>query len=394
MENKQGLINKELINQKLTSNLLSDIDIYPLIPDNPYLLLTPGPLSTSKSVRAAMLFDLCTWDSDYKELTQKIRKKLINFATKNTEKYTAVLMQGSGTFCVEAVLGSVISKNSKLLILSNGEYGKRIEQISKRLNLNYLFYSTPENQIIDINSVENIILENEDITHVAFVHCETTTGILNPLEKISKTIKKYNKKIILDAMSSFGGIEFDIDLHGIDFMISSANKCIEGVPGFAFVIANKDELEKTCGVAPSLSLDIYDQWKEMEKDGKWRFTSPTHSVRAFYQALLELEQEGGIKARNKRYKNNQRHLVEGMEELGFKCLIAPEFQSPIITSFLYPESIIFNFDKFYLDLKRNGFVIYPGKISTHDTFRIGNIGKIYKDDIDRLLNTIRVIKFW
>ncbi len=382
-------------NKKIFSSELEDMDIYSFIPDNPYLLLTPGPLSTSKGVRAAMLFDLCTWDSEYKKLTQKIRKKLLLLATENTEKYTAVLMQGSGTFCVEAVLGSVISKNCRLLILSNGAYGKRMEQISKRLKLNYLVNNAAEDRSPDIILLEKTLYENPDITHVAFVHCETTTGILNPLDEIIRVIKKYNKKIILDAMSSFGGVKFDIDHYGIDFLISSANKCLEGVPGFAFVIANIDEIKKTAGVSRSLSLDIYDQWREMEEnDGKWRFTSPTHSVRAFYQALLELETEGGIDVRSQRYRINQQYLVEGMEELGFKCLIEKPLQSPIITAFLYPKSKIFNFEKFYNDLKSNGFVIYPGKISTHETFRIGNIGKVFKNDIKRLLEVIKVIKFW
>ncbi len=391
MEYSNIFINKNSIefNQDL-----EELNLYSFIPDNPYILLTPGPLSTSKAVRAAMLFDLCTWDSQYKELTKKIRTKLVCLATANPEKYTSVLMQGSGTFSVEAVLGSVISKTNKLLILSNGAYGKRMEEISNRLGINYIVNTSPEDKQLDINLLDKTLKENPDISHVAFVHCETTTGILNSLDLIIPVIKKYNKKVILDAMSSFGGIEFDIDNYKIDFMISSANKCIEGVPGFAFIIADKEEIKKTKGISRSLSLDIYDQWEEMDRDGKWRFTSPTHTVRAFYQALIELDAEGGIKIRSQRYKENQKYLVEGMKKIGFKCLVDENLQSPIITSFLYPESKHFNFDRFYRELKINGFVIYPGKISTQDTFRIGNIGKVYKDDIKRLIDTIKAIKFW
>jgi 2-aminoethylphosphonate-pyruvate transaminase len=362
--------------------------MYEVIPDNPYLLLTPGPLSTSKGVRNALLRDWCTWDADYnEEIVQNIRRRLVLLASAKTEDYTAVLIQGSGSFTVEAVLGTALPQNGKLLVINNGAYGKRMIKMAKVLKLNHIEYSLSEIEPPDPETVARLLSENPDITHVAMVHCETTTGMLNPLPEIARAAEQYGKIFILDAMSSFGGIPFDMADYGIDFLISSSNKCIQGVPGFAFVIAKKDELEKCGGNARSLCLDLYDQWKEMDKTGKWRYTSPTHVVRAFYEALNELEAEGGVSARCRRYAENQRRLAEGMTALGFKPLLPPRLQSPIITSFLYPRAD-FDFSVFYRQIKKQGFVLYPGKISRADTFRIGNIGEVYPEDIKRLLDVI------
>ncbi|GAM69453.1 pyruvate aminotransferase [Vibrio sp. JCM 19236] len=305
---------------------------------NEYLLLTPGPLSTSETVRQAMLKDWCTWDDDYnKEIVEVIRSKLVALATSQAG-YTSVLMQGSGTASVEATIGSAIAKDGKLLVVDNGAYGARIAQIADYLNIACTVIAPGETARPSLEAVEAALAEDETITHVAVVHCETTTGMLNPIEQVTALAKRYNKVVILDAMSSFGGIKMDVAELGVDFMISSANKCIQGVPGFAFVIAKQTELEKCKGQARSLSLDLYDQWQCMEKNhGKWRFTSPTHTVRAFYQALIELEQEGGVEAREARYTKNQRTLVQGMRKLGFETLLGDELHSPIITSFYSPS---------------------------------------------------------
>ncbi|MCL2284457.1 MAG: 2-aminoethylphosphonate--pyruvate transaminase [Fibromonadales bacterium] len=365
--------------------------MYEFIPDNPYLLLTPGPLSTSKSVRNALLRDWCTWDADYNEdIVQNIRRRLIALASKKVDDYTVVLMQGSGSFSVEATLGSAIPKNGKLLVISNGAYGDRMAQMARVLKLNYTIYSCQETEAPKPDVLERLLNEDQGITHVSLVHCETTTGMLNPLSELSSIIKAHGKIFILDAMSSFGGIPLDMADYGIDFLISSSNKCIQGVPGFAFVLAKKEELLKCRGNVRSLCLDLYDQWKEMDKSGKWRYTSPTHIVRAFYQAMDELEAEGGIPARYKRYCENQRILVQGMSELGFKALLPKELQSPIITSFLYPKAE-FNFNAFYKAAKQRGYVLYPGKISQADTFRIGNIGEVYPVDMRRLLEVVGAI---
>lgn len=355
----------------------------------PYLLLTPGPLTTTDTVKQAMLTDWCTWDEDYNvHIVQEIRKELVALATQHTDDYTAILMQGSGTYCVESVIGSVIKPGDKLLILSNGAYGDRMGNIAEYHGINYDMLAFDETEQVSVNYVDDYLAHNADITHVAIVHCETTTGILNPLEEIAHLVKMYGKKLIVDAMSSFGGIPLDVHQLGIDFLISSANKCIQGVPGFGFIIARRSELMYCKGVSKSLSLDIYDQWETMEKGhGKWRFTSPTHVVRAFKQAMEELGAEGGVEARHNRYCRNHDTLVQGMRSLGFRTLLPDEFQSPIITSFYYPHEN-FDFKSFYTQLKQSGFVIYPGKISQADTFRIGNIGDVYPEDFNRLITAI------
>ena len=361
------------------------------IPDNPYILLTPGPLSTSKGVRAALLRDWCTWDADYNEtIVQNIRRRLIALATRDVDHYTVVLIQGSGSFAVEACLGTAVPKDGKLLILTNGAYGDRMAEMAQVLGIEHTKVDFGEMTAPTANDLEKILQGDPTLTHVAFVHCETTTGMLNPLEELAEVVKRFDKTLIVDAMSSFGGIPMDIGQLGIDFLISSSNKCIQGVPGFGFVIAKRDVLEACDGNAHSLCLDLVGQWKEMDKSGKWRYTSPTHVVRAFFQALDELEQEGGIEARYARYKENHRILVDGMRALGFETLLSDDKQAPIITSFLYPSKG-FEFKPFYEAVKSKGFVLYPGKISQADTFRIGNIGEVYPQDMNRLIEAIRSV---
>ncbi|MDP1990025.1 MAG: 2-aminoethylphosphonate--pyruvate transaminase [Syntrophales bacterium] len=365
------------------------------LPDNPYLLLTPGPLSTTKSVKAAMLRDWCTWDDDYKELVQEVRTKLIRLAADKTDNYTCVLMQGSGTFAVESIISTALPDNGKLLVLPNGAYGDRIVQIAKTLKINCVFNDSGEVEPPDLEKLEATLREDGAITHVAVVHSETTTGMLNPIEKIGKIVKKYGKIFIVDAMSSFGGISIDIEAMDVDFIVSSANKCIQGVPGFGFIIAKKETLLKCKGQARSLSLDLYDQWNTMEKDkGKWRYTSPTHVVRAFHQALIELEEEGGIAKRTERYRTNHRTLVDRMRRLGFRTLLPDAYQGHFITSFYSPESTKYDFKTFYDLLKGKGFVIYPGKVSKASAFRIGTIGDVYPADMERLVKAIEASMFW
>ena len=364
------------------------------VPDNPYILLTPGPLSTSKGVRNAMLRDWCTWDADYNEdIVQNIRRRLAVLATANWDDYSTVLMQGSGSFSVEATLGTAVPRDGKILIITNGAYGDRMVEMAKVMGLNYVEYSMLETVIPCTEKLTEMLKADPTITHVSLVHCETTTGMLNPLAEIAKVVKSHGKIFIADAMSSFGGMPMDIDELGIDYLVSSSNKCVQGVPGFAFAVVKTAVLEQTKGNARSLCMDLYDQWKPMSKSGKWRYTSATHVVRAFYQALDELEEEGGIDARYARYCENQKILVDGMAELGLEALLPRELQSPIITSFLYPSDD-FDFMAFYEKVKARGFVLYPGKISNADTFRVGNIGEVYPDDIRRLLDVIREVKTW
>lgn len=364
----------------------------------PYLLLTPGPLSTSRGVRTAMLKDWCTWDKDYNNIVEDIRKELVSLCVKeeNREKYTAVLMQGSGSFGVESVIGTAVPKEKgKLLVLANGAYGNRMGEIASVLGLNFRIEKFGDKTVVNPERVREILKEDSEITHVSVVHSETTSGILNPVFEIGKVVKEFGKTFIVDAMSSFGGVCIDLEELQADFIISSSNKCIQGVPGFSFIICKRDVLEKCSGQARSLSLDLYNQWKTMEENhGKWRFTSPTHTVRAFYQALAELREEGGIKAREARYTENNKILREGMKELGFETLISEEYQSPIITSFIAPESERYNFERFYQNLKKQGFVIYPGKVTEIESFRIGNIGEVYSQDIRELLEAVKKSIDW
>ena len=360
-----------------------------------YLLLTPGPLTTSRTVKEAMLFDSCTWDDDYNlGVVQAIRRQLVQLATP-AGGYTSVLLQGSGSYAVEAVLGSTIGADGKVLIINNGAYGARMIEMAQLMGIACHPYDCGEVARPDVAAIEQILQSDPAISHIAMVHCETTTGMLNPIAEVAELARRYHKRYIVDAMSSFGGIPLDAAALGIDYLISSANKCIQGVPGFAFVIARQAELETCKGRSRSLSLDLYAQWRCMEDNhGKWRFTSPTHTVLAFAQALKELAEEGGVSARYQRYRRNQQRLVAGMRELGFRTLLDDGLHSPIITAFYSPDAANYRFQTFYQLLKERGFVIYPGKVSQSDCFRIGNIGEVYDADITALLAAVASAMYW
>ena len=352
-----------------------------------YKLLTPGPLTTSATVKEVMQVDHCTWDEDYKIITQKICQRLLELAGVSEEEYAAILMQGSGSFSVEAVLSSVLGPQDKVLICVNGAYGERMVQMAERHGLSYYSYEVPEDQIPSATVIQTILQKDPSITALAMVHSETTSGILNELTEISKVTREAGILFVVDAMSSFGGIPIDVKELGIDFLISSANKCIQGVPGFSFIICKKAALFLSEGNARTVSLDIHDQYRAMAADGKWRFTSPTHTVLAFEQALKELEEEGGIEVRYTRYLSNNQFLRQKMEEIGFEPYIYTH-QGPFITSFLYPKNLNFQFQNFYSYLKEHGYAIYPGKINSLDCFRIGNIGDIYLEDMNNVTQAI------
>ncbi len=349
-----------------------------------YKLLTPGPLTTTETVKREMLFDHCTWDDDYKAITQNIRKELLALAHVSEEEYTVVLMQGSGTFGVESVVTSSVGPEEKLLVCSNGAYGERMAQIARQAGKNLVVYNEDYDRIPDAAKVKALLEKDTAITHVGMIHSETTSGILNDIESVGKVVKEAGKTFIVDGMSSFGGVDIDVKATGIDFIVSSANKCVQGVPGFSYIICTKDALMKCQGKCGSLSLDLYDQWVTMNKDGKWRFTSPTHVVLAFAKALEELKAEGGILAREKRYRENNKRLIERMAKMGIRTYIDSTHQGPIITTFFYPESKQFCFEEMYEYIKERGYAIYPGKVTDADTFRIGNIGEIYSEDIDKV----------
>ena len=355
---------------------------------NTYKLLTPGPLTTTDTVKQEMLVDRCTWDDDYKAVTQKIRRQLLQLGHVSEDDYTAVLMQGSGTFGVESVLTSVVGDQDKVLICSNGAYGKRMTDICTHSRIPFVHYAQDYDKVPDAAHMAQLLAQDSSITHVAMVHSETTSGILNDIQSVGKVVRDAGRTFIVDAMSSFGGVDIPVSDWGIDFLVSSANKCIQGVPGFSFILCRRDKLLSSEGKARSLSLDLLDQWKGMEKDGKWRFTSPTHVVLAFSKALDELEAEGGIPARHRRYAENNRLLIEKMRAMGFAPYIDGSRQGPIITTFFYPAGVPFQFSEFYTYIKERGYVLYPGKLTDADTFRVGNIGEIYPEDIEKLASII------
>ncbi len=352
-------------------------------------LFTPGPLTTSRSVKQAMLRDVGSWDKEFAAVVVRVRESLLAVAgVSRRQGYEAVLMQGSGTFAVEALVASTIPPHGRLLVIANGAYGERTAKIAAVQRVAVTVLRCAENQIPSVDEVDRLLSEDRSISHVAIVHCETTSGILNPIDEIGPVVRRHGRVFCVDAMSTFGAVPIDFAACGIDYLVSSANKCIEGVPGLAYVICRRDPLLASEGWARSLSLDLLDQWRYMERTGLFRFTPPTHVVLAFAQALEELEREGGLAARAARYQANHRRLLGGMREMGFREYVRPDLQGYIITSFLCPEDSHFEFVEFYSRLHDKGYIIYSGKLSDAACFRIGNIGRIFESDIEALLAAI------
>ncbi len=352
------------------------------------LLFTPGPLTTSRTVKEAMLVDLGSRDAGFIEVVRDIRTRLLALDGLSREAgFEAVLVQGSGTFGIESVVGSVVPADGRLLVLVNGAYGRRIVHMAQVLGIDAEALVVAEDTTHDLPRVDEALAGGR-FTHLFAVHCETTTGILNPIREIGALARRHGAVYCVDAMSSFGAVPAGMAEAGIDFLVSSANKCIEGVPGFAFVLARREALLAIEGHARSLSLDLLAQWKGLEANGQFRFTPPTHALLAFHQALLELEEEGGVAARGARYRRNHEVLLDEMRQLGFTPFLPPERQSVIITSFYYPDEPAFDFEAFYSRLSDLGYVIYPGKLTQADCFRIGNIGQLFPDDIRGLTAAI------
>ena len=353
-------------------------------------LFTPGPLTTSRSVKQAMLQDVGSRDAAFIACVRRVRDGILAVAGVSKDQgYEAVLMQGSGTFGLESVVASTLPRDGKLLVVVNGAYGRRIAEIARILGVETDVLACPEDTAPSAIDVDRRLNEDRKVTHVAVVHCETTTGIINPVEEIGKVVEKHRRTYFVDSMSAFGAVPIDLPACGVDYLVSSANKCVEGVPGFSFVICRRETLLSIEGWARSLSLDLLGQWKGLEANGQFRFTPPTHAILAFEQALRELEEEGGVAGRAQRYRRLRDSLVEGMRRMGFEEYLPPERQSHILTSFLYPEHPRFDFEDFYRRLGDKGYVIYPGKVSNARCFRIGTIGRIFESDVRALLAGIR-----
>lgn len=339
----------------------------------PYLL-TPGPLTTAYSVKEAMLRDWGSWDGDFRAMTAQLRTDLLDLIGDTDNAFDCVPIQGSGTFVVEAMLASFLPRESKTLVLVNGAYGNRIAETLKYLGRDHTIIDKGDYLPPRATEVAAALEADPAISHVVVVHCETSSGILNPIKEISDTVYQAGRKLLIDSMSAFGALPVDVDAINYEAIVASANKCIEGVPGFGFVIGRKSELELAKGRSHSLSLDVHAQWAHMNKTGQWRFTPPTHVVAAFMEALRLHKEEGGVAGRGQRYTENRDVLVKGMRDIGFETLLTEPWLSPIIVTFFNPDHAAFEFQKFYDAMKQRGFIIYPGKLTVVDSFRIGCIG--------------------
>lgn len=354
----------------------------------PYLL-TPGPLTTASSVKQAMQRDWGSWDGDFRAMTAKMRSELLDLIGDTNSEFDCVPIQGSGTFVVEAMLASFLPRQSRTLVLVNGAYGKRVVETLTYLGRAHTIIDKGDYLPPRASEVAAALEADPDITHVVVVHCETSSGILNPISEISDVVYKAGRKLLIDSMSAFGALSVDVSTIRYEAVVASSNKCIEGVPGFGFVIGRKSELEQAKGRSHSLSLDVHAQWTNMNKTGQWRFTPPTHVVAAFMEALRLHKEEGGVSARGDRYAENRNVLVAGMRDIGFETLLTEPWLSPIIVTFFNPVHSAFEFQKFYDAMKQRGFIIYPGKLTVVDSFRIGCIGHMDASVMQQVVDAAR-----
>ncbi|MBT3305724.1 MAG: 2-aminoethylphosphonate--pyruvate transaminase [Alphaproteobacteria bacterium] len=351
-------------------------------------LLTPGPLTTSMQTKQAMLHDWGSRDAAFIATNRRVLDRLVAIAG-GTNTHVCVPVQGSGTFAVEATLGTMIPREAKALVLINGAYGTRMAKILEYAGRAFVTLETPEDTPPDIGDIESILTNDGDITHVVAVFCETTSGILNPIADIARVTADHGRRLIIDAMSAFGALPINAAEVPFDALMASSNKCLEGVPGMGFAILRRDALETCQGNAHALSLDLYDQWTAMEGNGQWRFTPPTHVICAFDAAMEQFDSEGGQAGRFARYSANCRIIVDGMRELGFETLLPDDLQAPIIITFKMPIDPAFDFQTFYDALGTRGFLIYPGKLTVAPSFRIGCIGHLGKAEMNGALAAIK-----
>ncbi len=339
------------------------------------LLLTPGPLTTSVRTKQSMLRDWGSWDADFNSITGRIRERLLEIVNARGT-HECVPLQGSGTFSVEAAIGNLVPRTGHVLVPQNGAYCQRIARICRVLGRRLTTLDYAENAQVPAADIERTLTADPSITHVALVHCETSTGILNPLEEIAQVVARAGKGLIVDAMSSFGAIEIDARRVPFDAVIAASGKCLEGPPGMGFVIARREVLERCEGNSHSLAMDLYDQWVYMQKTTQWRFTPPTHVVAAFDSAISQYLEEGGLAARGARYAQNCRTLIDGLAALGLRSFLPRAIQAPIIVTFYAPDIASYAFKSFYQAVKAQGYILYPGKLTTVETFRVGCMGQL------------------
>jgi len=351
------------------------------------ILLTPGPLTTSPRTRQAMMVDWGSWDTDFNQLTASVCEQLLGIVN-GAASHHCIPLQGSGTFAVEAAIGSLVPREGKVLVLINGAYGQRLAKICEVLGRDFCTFETAEDLPITAADVERLLDGDPRISHVALIHCETSTGILNPLAQIAQVVARHDKRLIIDAMSSFGALPIDASELPFDALIAASGKCLEGVPGMGFVFARKSSLAISAGNSHSLAMDLHDQHSYMARTGQWRFTPPTHVVAALHEALAQYAEQGGLPARQRRYAENCQTLLEGMAALGLRSILPETIQAPIIVTFHAPDSPRYQFRDFYERVKRKGYILYPGKLTQVETFRVGCIGSVDRQGMQAAVEAI------
>jgi len=351
------------------------------------ILLTPGPLTTSLETKVAMLRDWGSWDAKFNAVTGEVRRKLLDVANAHAT-HACVPMQGSGTFAVEAAVNTLVPRDGHLLVLINGAYGQRMAKLATMMGRRTSTFVTAEDVPTTPADVDRLLAQDASITHVGLIHCETSTGILNPLREIAEVVARHGRALIVDAMSSFGALPIDAATVPFDALIAASGKCIEGPPGMGFVIARRSVLERAEGRSTSLALDLHDQWTYMERTTQWRYTPPTHVVVAFDAALEQFVREGGQRARLARYTANCEALVAGMRQLGLRPFLDPSIQAPIIVTFHAPADPRYEFKSFYAKVRDRGFVLYPGKLTQVETFRVGCIGAIGPEEMRSAVHAV------
>ncbi|ALS65785.1 2-aminoethylphosphonate--pyruvate transaminase [Pandoraea apista] len=351
------------------------------------ILLTPGPLTTSPATRQAMLRDWGSWDAQFNRITASLCRDLVD-VVHGGEDYVCVPLQGSGTFAVEAAIGTLTPRGARILVPDNGAYCQRILKICRYLGRDAIALPIPEDQAASAAAIDEALTRDPSITHVAQVHLETGAGVLNPLADIARVCQKHGKGLIVDAMSSFGAVEIDVRSMPFDALIAASGKCLEGVPGMGFVIARKSVLEASAGNSHSLAMDLHDQYSYMQKTTQWRFTPPTHVVAALRAAVDQFLAEGGQPVRGARYRKNCCTLVDGMASLGFRPFLAPEVQAPVIVTFHAPADNKYDFKAFYAAVRDRGYILYPGKLTQIETFRVGCIGAIDDNEMRNVVTAI------
>ena len=355
--------------------------------DRDAILLTPGPLTTSLRTKLAMLRDWGSWDSDFIGLTAGLRRALLAIVH-GEDSHVVVPLQGSGTFAVEAAVASIVPRDRHLLVLDNGAYCKRLARLATLMGRRTTILAHAEDSAVAPEALAAKLREDSSITHVGLIHCETGTGVLNPLQAVSEICARRGKGLIVDAMSSFGALPIDARLLRFDALIGASGKCLEGVPGMGFVLIRRDVLAGCEGRSHSLAMDLFDQHAYMEKTGQWRFTPPTHVMAALAEALRQFDEEWGQPARLARYGENCRILLAGMAALGFKPFLRPELQAPIIVTFDAPRHPSYDFKTFYAAARLRGFILYPGKLTELETFRVGCVGAIGRNEMQQAVNAI------